>query len=166
MDGTDDFANCAGADDFNFRDSMTVAAWVKVRQFDKPGQALIAKGNDTWRLERHGDQGTLDFVLAGPQTTGDKKGKPPVVTSKRTVDDGAWHHVVGVYDGERAVLYLDGEFDSQVAAAGEIAQNTESVWIGENAGSRRRAFNGWFDDVRLYDRSLSADEIRELYQSK
>jgi len=51
-----------------------------------------------------------------------------------------------------------------VGVSGPIAQNTEPVLIGENAASRGRPFNGWLDDVRLYNRGLSAEEIRALYR--
>ena len=60
------------------------------------------------------------------------------LVSKRKVDDGEWHHVVGVMDGQRAALYVDGELEDS-AAAKPIAQNNAPVMIGCNSTSLREA---------------------------
>lgn len=164
FDGAKDFVDGGDAEVFDFRDSLTVSAWLKVRRFDKPSQTLLSKGIDVWQLQRHGEQGTLEFALTGPQPTGKSQQRPPVIVSKRAVDDGQWHHAVGLYDGKQVAFYLDGELQGSVGVSGPIAQNTEPVLIGENAASRGRPFNGWLDDVRLYNRGLSAEEIRALYR--
>jgi hypothetical protein len=163
---TRDFADGGDAEAFDFRDALAVSAWVKVRQFNQPAQVLLGKGKNAWALRRHGDDGSLEFALTGPQLTGPKKGRPPVVRSNRRVDDGQWHHVVAQYDGKQASVYLDGVLEGSVKAGGPIAQNTEAVWLGENASARGRAFNGWLDDVRLYGRSLKAEEIQDLFRGE
>jgi beta-galactosidase len=165
LDGANSYVDCGQPDAFDFSDALTISMWFKVRQFDKPSQVLAAKGNDTWRLERHDNAGTIEFIVTGPETTGMNRSKTPVAISKRTVDDGRWHHVAGLYDGKRVALYLDGQLEHSVDASGSIAQNTEPVLLGENSGSRGRSFNGWLDDVRLYGHALTADEIRALYSN-
>lgn len=163
LDGANSSVDCGQAEVFDFCSTLTISTWFKVRQFDKPSQVLVAKGNDTWRLERHGREGTLEFVVTGPQTIGANKGRTLLAITKRIVDDSRWHHVAGIYDGKQVALYLDGELQHSVAATGPIAQNTEPLFLGDNAGSRGRSFKGWLDDVRLYDRALRTDEIRTLY---
>ena len=85
------------------------------------------------------------------------------LVSKRKVDDGRWHHVVGVVDGPRAALYVDGEPEAS-ADAKPIARNDAPVMIGCNSAAYERRFNGWIDEVRLYGYALSDADIKALYR--
>lgn len=162
FDGTNTFINCGKAPEFDFSESMTVAAWIKVRKFDKEWQAIVTKGDTAWRLQRNGNEGGVTFDFDSPRASG---GKTVVrVISKRSVDDGQWHQVVGLSDGRRAALYVDGELEDS-GEAKPIAQNTQSVMIGCNSEHYERRFNGWIDDVRLYSYGLSEDEVKGLYRA-
>jgi hypothetical protein len=162
FDGTKNFVDCGDAAAFDFREGVTVALWFKALDLKESVQTLAAKGNDTWRLYADGKKGELVFSLTGPETTGKDKGKAPRVTSTRAVGDGQWHHVAGVYDGQRVALYVDGTMEASVAASGPLALNTEPVWLGNNSAMRGRTYHGSMDDVRLYGCGLSEDEIKAL----
>lgn len=84
------------------------------------------------------------------------------VNGQANVNDGRWHHVAGAYDGSVARLYVDGVEDGSVETTGPIATNTERIYLGENAEAPGRQWSGLIDDVRIYSRALSADEIRYL----
>lgn len=161
FDGTKSWIECADSSDLCFRGGVAVSGWFKVRAFDRPGQTLIAKGN-SWRLQRQGDRGAIEFALIGPQTGGSGRVRPPTVSSKKDFNDGQWHHVAASYDGKRIALYVDGTEEDSVAASGLVAINNLPVTLGDNGASRGRLFNGWMNDVRLYDRGLTADEIKTL----
>lgn len=70
--------------------------------------------------------------------------------------------MAGAYDGSVARLYVDGVEDGSVETTGPIATNTERIYLGENAEAPGRQWSGLIDDVRIYSRALSADEIRYL----
>jgi hypothetical protein len=57
-------------------------------------------------------------------------------------------------------LYVDGKPDASKSASGSLNVSAVNVYIG---GSATQSFNGLVDDVRIYDRALSADEIRTSY---
>jgi hypothetical protein len=143
---------------------MAISVWIKTRRLDKSPPAVIAKGDNTWRLQFTGDKYNLTFSLTGPQTTDTTKGRAPSVTSKQSLADGRWHHAAAFYDGQRVALYVDGQLEDAVAASGFIAQNTEPVIIGANPAGRGSPFDGWIDDLRLYDRHLSENEVQALYR--
>jgi hypothetical protein len=164
FDGAHTFVDCGDAPALDFRDRMSVAVWFKVRTFDRPFQTLALRANDTWRLQRHGEEGTLEFGLTGPQVAKKSSVKTATLTTKGRVDDDQWHHVVGTYDGARLALYLDGEEQGSVEATGPIALSTAPVTIGENSINPGRGFNGWMGDLRLYGRGLSAAEVRTLHR--
>jgi len=166
FDGKETLVVCSNAAAFDFHDGMTLSAWIKVRQFEKPAQVLASKGYGGWRLARRGEEGRLEFTLPGPETKQKVKGRPSaaVVASKRAVDDGQWHHLVALYDGQQVAFYLDGELEDSLAVSGEIARNTAPVVLGEKRSRLRCSFNGWMDDVRLYGYGLSPREIQALHR--
>lgn len=76
-----------------------------------------------------------------------------------------WHHLVGTYDGAIARIYYDGKL------AGEIATKINTVpdgtfRIGANTNEHSRDFIGQVDDVAVYNRVLTADEIGRHYAGR
>jgi len=82
----------------------------------------------------------------------------PGVSSASTIATGAWHHLATTYSGGTYVLYVDGV----VVGSGSVSPDTGagSVLLGYLDVNRRLV--GALDDVRIYDRALSAAEIAEL----
>ena len=140
---------------YNITGNITVAAWIKVSSFTIQWQSIVAKGDTAWRLIRNSTTNALCF--AGTALSND------TVFGTRNVNDGNWHHAVGVYDGANLSLYIDGTLDASVASTGTITTNALNVYIGENAGATGRQFNGLIDDVRVYNTALSASQISALY---
>jgi hypothetical protein len=162
FDGADTFINCGRAPALDFRDAMTVAAWIKVREFNKPWQAIVTKGDQTWRLQRDKEAGRVMFAANGLERDGGDSKEPARVVSKRNVDDGQWHHLAALYDGQRIALYVDGELEDSLPVSGTLAVDDQAVMIGCNSAAYARRFNGWIDDVRLYGYALAEDEIKAL----
>jgi large repetitive protein len=162
LNGSKEYVDCGDADDFDFREGLTLSLWIKSGKAGKSAQTIIAKGSDAWRLYAEGGTGKLAFAVNGPQTTGKDKKRDCQATSKAAVGDGQWHHVVGLYDGRRIALYVDGEVQDTVAASGLLALNTEPLWLGNNPAAHGQAFRGGLDDVRLFGYGLSEPEIQTL----
>jgi len=76
-----------------------------------------------------------------------------------------WYHVALTWDGGNYVVYVNGEEKANGSYTGLDALNTVAD-IGNDGRTddtgRSEAFNGLLDDVRIYDRALSADEISQL----
>ncbi len=159
------YVDCGNDSSFNITGPITVVAWIKVQTFDKQWQAIITKGNFTWRLHRNSDEDSLKFNCNGLQNLDNFQ---VGVKGEISIDDGKWYHVVGVYDMEVQALYIDSVLDNFEKAQGNINSDTSPVWIGANAGvdeGLNREWNGYIDDVRVYNRALTSDEIRELYDA-
>ena len=171
LDGFGDFVSISGSNTpggaFDFNDAVTVAAWIQVSAFDNDYATVISKGDNAWRLARHLDTGQMEFACTGI-TSSSIWGHIIGVTS---VDDGEWHHVAGVYDGSGIYLYVDGVLDAWDQATGVMNNNSYEVYVGENAETTGRYWNGMIDDARVYNRGLSHGEIvslagqSEIYQS-
>ena len=156
MDGIDDsieISNSTG-NPFNIQDEITLSAWIKVNAFDKTFQAILTKGDTSWRLLRAGDSNSLVFACNGLSNS--------ALWGTVNVNDGQWHHVAGVYDGANMYLYIDGSLDVSQPATGQIAINSYPVRIGEDSQTGNRHWNGWIDEARVYSRALSFAEIQGL----
>ena len=86
---------------------------------------------------------------------------------------GGWVHLAGTYNGEtgKISLYVDGNRIGKRRRAGEIRLDPESLdrplvigaeINGPNIDDATGEFNGYVDEVRIYDRALSDEEIRTL----
>ena len=68
-----------------------------------------------------------------------------------------------------AKAWIDGSLVTSTIVSGALVDTDAPVLIGEYRadslyGSHHEAFDGLIDDVRIYDRALSAEEIQQLYQ--
>ena len=162
FDGDGDYVDISKDPNFDIKNQITVSAWIKVSAFDREWQAIVAKGDRAWRLQRNWDKNTLEFACSGLVVPGTDWGQ---IYGTTDVNDGHWHHVAGVYDEEKLYLYIDGNLDASAEAPGTIRVNDEPVYIGENSQVPNRYWNGLIDNVRIYSYALSAEEISEIAQN-
>ncbi|MGB2864719.1 MAG: sugar-binding protein [Sedimentisphaerales bacterium] len=161
FDGKGDYVHLANESNFDFTGEVTVTAWIKVNQFDKEWQTIVAKGDSAWRLQRNQNTAALEFACTGLQVP---DGNPyGGMYGNKAVNDGKWHHVAGVYDGEKMYIYIDSVVDVSQPASGAITTNDHPVFIGENAEMTGRFWNGLIDDVRVYNYAFSEGQITALY---
>ena len=161
FDGNGDWVHLANESNFDFTGEVTVAAWIKVNRFDREWQAIVTKGDSAWRIQRNQDTATIEFACSGLQVpSGNPYGG---LYGRKAVNDGNWHHVTGLYDGEKMYIYIDGVVDVSQPASGVVATNDHPVFIGENVEVPERFWNGLIDDVRVYNYALSEGQITALY---
>ena len=94
-------------------------------------------------------------------------------TTSPTLSAGEWYHYVVTYDGSSTAndptLYVNGEvrpINEISAPTGTISSDSGGdIAIASIPGGTLRWFDGSLDDVRIYDRELTAEDIAELYRS-
>jgi hypothetical protein len=69
-----------------------------------------------------------------------------------------WSHVAGTYDGTTMSFYVNGVLVSSQPQTGAITPSTDALSLGGNPGGAN--WNGLLDEVRIYNRALSATEIQ------
>jgi len=159
--GKGTYINIGRDSDFDITDQITVSVWIKVNKFDQEWQSIIAKGDSAWRMQRNQNEDSLEFACSGLKIpSGTPWGN---LLGKRSVNDGQWHHVAGIYDGKKMYLIIDGDVDASQPASGRINTNNAPVYIGNNAEQNSRFWNGLIDDVRVYNYALSKEEVAEIY---
>ncbi|MBP8304218.1 MAG: LamG domain-containing protein [Phycisphaerae bacterium] len=157
--------NCGADPLFDFMDAVTVGAWVNMRSIPDEWRAIVAKGDNAWRISNVGLTRKFHFGFCGYAS----RATPHGIDGTIEVAFSEWHHVCGTYDiTDGARLYVDGVLDVALVDTAGINVNTNDVWIGGNNGDTGwkpyRLFDGTIDEVRIYDRALSADEIALLVQ--
>jgi len=84
------------------------------------------------------------------------------------IADGQWHYVAGTWDGSTVRVYVDGQEDgSGTSFKGKLRSNqNNSVFIGRSENFDPGYFNGTIDDVLIFNRALSAEQIKALFENK
>ncbi len=86
-------------------------------------------------------------------------------TSTTSVNDNKWHHVLGTYDGSNLKVYIDGVLEDTHAGSGSLPIAIGPLRIGADYQTTpANFFNGLIDEVRVYNRALTASEIQDLYR--
>jgi hypothetical protein len=137
--------------------SLSIAGWFRVDTFDKSWQALIAKGeNLNYRIARNSAGNNIAYAGGVAEGANDV---PPITNG--------WHHFVAVTDASKAkfgtALYIDGIIRGINTNAAVLAAGTANLFIGENPEALNRQWNGGIDDIALWSRVLTPDEIALLY---
>jgi len=90
------------------------------------------------------------------------------VESNNDVDDDNWHFVaITLESSGLAKFYIDGQSDGSGTPSRTYTTQNQPMTIGafKNVGSYLDSFDGIMDEVRIWDRSLSEDEIYQQYAS-
>jgi hypothetical protein len=86
------------------------------------------------------------------------------LTSLTTIATSTWYNAVLVYTSSSATLYINGAQEA-VDSSGTIVSNTNNIYMVRAIGGKQY-FSGLVDDVRIYNRALSASEISQLYNTQ
>lgn len=79
-----------------------------------------------------------------------------------SADTANWHHVAMTYDGDTMKCYLDGALAVTKPLTHEIKEYSMKLGIGNNANPNNEYWNGVIDEVYVFDRAISAEEVVTL----
>ena len=160
LDGTGDYVDLSdeagGVSSFDFSSDFSFELWIKVGSFTDNWQAIMTKGDNSWRLSRYKTSNTLHFAIS-------KAGGGYIQANGGTnVNDGQWHHIACVADisHNKLTLYVDGMPDATATFSGTINQSDYAVHIGGNAQRAGREFDGSIDEVRIWNSALSQAQVQ------
>ena len=161
FDGIDDKINITQPNWNLLNTSITVSVWAKPNIVNSWTQAgLLTKrvnGGNQWDL--------------GITNIGNVRFNVFNVTDSYsyayggTAEAGKWNHIVGTYDNANIKVYLNGVQVHTSPWTSPISGAATNICAGVEI-TNGRYFNGTIDEIRIYNRSLSDSEIKELYLSK
>ena len=176
LDGSDDHIESSTIEPTN----VTVSAWVKTDETTSSLKGIVSElahggGAPGTRYYGYvlaksgwGSDWKYVFIVGSGGDNSDSATEDTVRSSSNPIpSDTDWHHLVGTYDGTTAYLYVDGVLQSDSSTqAITYHPHDDGVKIGRYYSDQEYGlfhFNGSIDDVRIYNRALTASEITELY---
>jgi hypothetical protein len=166
LDGTGDYVEIPNSPSLNITgDKISMAAWVNFNDVG-PIQIVIAKVyNNSTHASPYFSYGLHKLASAQPRVwisrTGGAAYQPGATNSMQSRQ---WHHLAGVYNGAQLQLYLDGKLAASSNVTGNIIGYDTVLRLGINGGLTE-PMAGKMDEVCIFNRALSAEEIAAVMQS-
>ena len=160
--GEENYVEVENSDDFNGMSEFSVSAWIKYESLSNENYAPIGK-EGLFRIVI-GPSGNLSFAV---RTEDNEWYSTGTVVNAGNVVINRWYYIVGIYDGNKIRIYVDGKFinEGSTNISGNLYTNDRSFNMGRSLASNIDYFNGCLDDVRIYNRALSEHEIKMLYET-
>jgi len=154
FDGIDDYVDTGLKINQNGSTSITMSAWVYPTSLKDGKQQIISADNGgfDWSLNiRNGKW----QVFTGEGT----------LITEFTIELNEWQHVVAVFDVDdiEVRFYINGSI-SAVTSKLYTDVSTNHFRFGDNPGPWNEYFEGKIDEVSIYDRALSTEDVQQLHQ--
>jgi hypothetical protein len=171
FDGNNDYMETIGVTD---SDTLSFSVWLYPTSVPNSLQTLVSSmgTNSNYPGNTNGyqlvlsptQQGTLGLYLLQADSTASIHG---TVSTSASMTINAWHHVVltmnNASDSNTVNMYLDGQHVVTNYAAPHRYVAATPTYVGKTNLSSPDYFKGTMDDVRIYNRVLSASEVQSLY---
>ncbi|WP_207764281.1 immunoglobulin-like domain-containing protein [Hanstruepera neustonica] len=153
FDGNDD--HVVFDDNFDLSGNFSVSAWVKPESIGGD-QTIISKRNpsspNTGYDLRLNNSGRLIFAYNNSN----------INSGSRNLTTNRWYHVAVVHSGSTYRLYIDGIQINSTTGGAPTANNSDCL-LGavERASGKSNFYNGWMDELRIWNVALNVNQIRE-----
>ncbi|MCF6149578.1 MAG: hypothetical protein E3K37_13075 [Candidatus Kuenenia sp.] len=147
FDGVDDYVDVG---DMDLTEVFTLAAWINISNLTKG--MIIGKTYQTYQLFVT-ESGNILF----------QRNSGTALNYNAGLGINTWHHVAVTFDTANGMsLYLDGSLVDTNSDTSITAANDVSTKIGATGATAKNFFNGIIDEVCIYNRALSSQEVQNL----
>ena len=158
LDGIDDYAEIPSSTSLDIDgDAVSVSVWARLDLLpaELPGAygPIYDSESDNYVIYEDKGNNELRFKV----TTSGGAERPGIPATDLKVNE--WLHIVGVYDGFNAMIFLNGEMKDSHELEGTVTPG-QVARLGTSLGSY---FKGSIDNIQIFDRALSDTEIKFLY---
>lgn len=165
FDGVNDYASAPNSASLDISGTnITVMAWVRITS-TATYQQFVVKGTNTatpfnaWHI--YGQHLSSTTWRPHWQIT-DSSDVRTSASSTDSVNYGEWVHVAGIYSGSQISLYVNGGQSEGTDVTGNLKQYTQPLYLGARGGPTEY-MEGLIDDVRIYNRALSTEEVAAVF---
>ena len=164
FDGVDDYIEVPYNPKLNITDALSISLWMKCSELPAYFRHLVNKAR--W-YSSDGWDGNY-WVAINPQAKWCFSFAPQGMNcldhwNQQTIATGGWNHFVITFDEQRdsIKLYTNGTLDGAHHETMDMVCDTFSLWIAKS-GHENDCFKGYLDDIRIYNKVLSQEEVNSL----
>jgi len=161
FDGVNDYVEVKDSNSLDITGNITIAAWVYPLNVTGETGYILNKGPGNagiWLQVSYG--GYVKFAARNSADTG-----WVYLTDDTTpLSTNNWHHVAAIYDRSYIRIYVNGREVKNKAISDQLLTYTQPLEIGRRIACPY-CFNGAIDEVRIYNKALSSDEVLNLYRA-
>ena len=172
FNGTDQYIEVADNAKLNISGDMSVSFWIYPTRGVQQDEYYVAKydGMDGWRIwfnHRNNNPDRLQFNLKL-----DTKNRRVSIRKSNIVNwFNNWHFITAVYDGSNGMsIYLKDNVGNDLSNSnsriGNVQVSTTSLVMAIRQDKNNRYFQGSIDEVKIWSRALSAQEITDIYNNE
>ena len=170
FDGTDDYLNCGAGTSIDFSTGdFSVAFWFKPSATTAASH-IIDKGTGSLYdgygvMIGDGNTNLVGAVSFISDSNGTSEGKTYLNSTTILYVDN-WYHVVVLRSSGIRYIYVNSVRENSDSYNKEISDTARDLYIGQACVDSGRFYNGYIDEIRIYNRALTADEIKLLYAAQ
>ncbi len=169
FDGVNDYVDCGSGASLAVTTNFTIKMWVKMGTQTQDYARALEKGRWTADFSRYGYR----FYTGQPAASSIRLffelmggGNTDAISFSNTSMLGTWYHLVATYQSgvtNGMKVYTNGVLFGQKTPTVVMSTDIDPLVIGAYSGGTAANFNGLIDEVRIYNRALSAEEVLEHY---
>jgi len=164
FNGVSDYVSTNQLFNFNKTDSFSVLLWININNHSHKATAaagIIGKGHwydNTWDIFLYNSNAIAFEVSGNPTRNGIVNILTPILSLNR------WHFYSAIYENGSIRIYLDGDL-IRTATYNGIGDfnNSNNLLMAMRFNDSSRRLNGMLDDIRIYNRALTLEEIKQIY---
>ena len=128
----------------------TLMGWIKIDPAATGDEVLF--GQDNFYLQLNTNK-TAKVTVGGN-----------TVSTATALVTNQWIHVAATYSSAngKLKLFINGEKIDSLSVSGALADDTSSFTIGRNPDTNSNYYHGYFDEIRVFDKALTADELHKM----
>jgi hypothetical protein len=169
FNGKDNYVDCGNSSSLQIKKEITLAVWVNLAILPSQMHSdsrIIARENSgagaPWASYALTVNGNATSFF-GFEISADTPDIYPKSTTLPEVD--VWYHLAGVYDGSNCNIYVNGQKEGTLPQSGNLVINSAlNPMVGADVNRNIEYFQGIIDEVVIYNRVLSEEEILALVE--
>lgn len=149
--------------DYDVTDAVSLMAWVKTTSVSTWARII-----DKSQWQDNGFDLALSQITHAPLFEFFVNNTTSQALATTPVDDGEWHFIAGTFGNKKVRIYVDGVMEQEVTSTGEvdIKPNDWPITLAVEANNLvGQPYTGLIDEVAIFSRELSGDEIEDIHQN-
>ena len=155
FDGINDYIQINDNAKLDLQKELSISVWINPKSLPNSGLKTIISKDENYEFHLQ-PSGEINWWWQ----------RHSFSTSGAGITAGNWYHIAITYESGKQAIYINGVEKGARTFTEDLILNNDPLQIGQDQGISSRFFQGFIDEVYLYDTALSAGEINNLYNKR